>query len=362
MSESSEQTKHIVEGEPMQTLPPIQTEAEQATTLNPPASEATRHFRQKKVWSAEDSKAFWKEKKQAKKSRQRENHLKKKDEQQRAWELLSEAEREEIRQKAAHVHELRRAQIERHEATCVSNLNSADTPTLIFDLGFTDVMSAADCRSTVSQIKFSYSILKRGGFCMKPVMTSFDSTHPVLGCLSTFEGFKKFPFPILSDHWSTPSESSKEAVSQLGNSSKLVYLTADTDTILDSLEPGTAYIVGAFVDHNSKKGLTRDVAAAHGIRTARLPLVESIRVGNRCKVFTINHVVDILVTFMETHDWAAAFEAALPTRRLQAEDDSKLTSAQTPDEDADGAAEEVEREEEGEGDEEIEREKRPRSP
>lgn len=293
----------------------LEEKAPAALIESPPP--AARPFRQKKTWSAEDSKAFWKEKKLEKKSRKREANAKKKEEQQHEWELLSEAEKLEIREKAARVHEIRRAQEEHLEATCSQNLASAETPTLLFDLGFMSVMNDADCRSTVSQIKFSYSILKRSGFCMKPVITSFDAKHPALSGLDAFEGFRKFAFPMVADHWSSPSEDAKVAVPQLRDKSKLVYLTADTDTVLEALEPGTTYIVGAFVDHNSKKGLTRDVAASHGLRMARLPLVESIRVGNRCKVFTINHVADILVKFIEKRDWAAAFEAVLPTRRIQ---------------------------------------------
>ena len=54
--------------------------------------------------------------------------------------------------------------------------------------------------------------------------------------------------------------------------SKLVYLTADSDVTLKSLDPSDVYIIGGIVDRNRYKNLTLDKANKDGIRHARLPI------------------------------------------------------------------------------------------
>lgn len=52
----------------------------------------------------------------------------------------------------------------------------------------------------------------------------------------------------------------------------MVVLSADADDVLLTIEPDTVYVIGAFVDHNKYKNLTRNAACHHGARSARLPL------------------------------------------------------------------------------------------
>lgn len=128
--------------------------------------------------------------------------------------------------------------------------------------------------------------------------------------------------------------------------SDAIYLTADTDDTLTSLEPGKTYIIGGIVDKNRYKGLCRAKADRLGIRAAKLPLShemmhaverslvaqgESIQDGGEenkdqeevgkgfvgRKVLTVNQVVEILVAWTETRDWVKALEKALPRRKLK---------------------------------------------
>lgn len=188
-------------------------------------------------------------------------------------------------------------------------------------------MTVPDTKSTVSQVKFSYSSLRNAGFPFRPVMTSLigreatDSEHDasrqheVLLALRDFEGFRHFPPQITEkEHWSSlfPPE-------------RVVFLTADAPDVLTTVESDTAYVIGAFVDHNQHKGLSYAAAQRHGVRAARLPIKESVDIGNRCKVLTINHVVDVLIRYEAlraagTPDWATAIDEALPTRRTQQEE------------------------------------------
>ncbi|EKF37747.1 hypothetical protein MOQ_002055 [Trypanosoma cruzi marinkellei] len=266
------------------------------------------------TWTAEEQSAYWQAKKVERKRRSKEAAAQRRELQQKEWEELDDKERERRRAEAIAVHERRRALEAKEHAKCVQHLADVSLPVLVFDLSFAWCMTAADCRSTVSQIKFSYSALRRHAFPMRPVITSVNGNETIetgahselLRSLCAFEGFRRYPFQIHEAHWST-----------IYKKEQVVFLTADTENVLERLDPGTVYIVGAFVDHNARKFLTRDAARRHGVRMARLPLEESMEVGNRCKVLTVNHVVEVLCRYADCGEWRSAFDV-LPTRRVNA--------------------------------------------
>lgn len=279
--------------------------------------------RNRKAWTPEEQRQFWQRKKAEKKERQRQSAAARKAAQQAEWEQLSEEERERRRRAAIAVHEKRRVQEEALLAEAARNMADPTVPVLVFDLSFAWCMTVADTKSTVSQIKFSYSTLRQAGFVLRPAITSLVGKEagdgekdasvqaPLLECLRTFEGFRRFPpLEVADAHWS-----------QLFPREKTVFLTADADDVLENLATDTVYIVGAFVDHNQYKGLSRAAAERHGVRMARLPIAEHIHLGNRCKVLTINHVTDVLARFMRSgRNWRVALEEALPVRRVAQEE------------------------------------------
>jgi tRNA (guanine9-N1)-methyltransferase len=57
----------------------------------------------------------------------------------------------------------------------------------------------------------------------------------------------------------------------------LVYLTADSENILERLDPSKIYIVGGLVDRNRWKGVTLEKAKSQGIQTAKLPIGEHMK-------------------------------------------------------------------------------------
>ena len=52
----------------------------------------------------------------------------------------------------------------------------------------------------------------------------------------------------------------------------LVYLTADSETVLEELDLKKAYVIGGLVDRNRWKGITLKKAEEQGIQTAKLPI------------------------------------------------------------------------------------------
>ncbi|KAI0487144.1 hypothetical protein F4859DRAFT_327867 [Xylaria cf. heliscus] len=94
----------------------------------------------------------------------------------------------------------------------------------------------------------------------------------------------------------------------------IVYLTADSPYTLDRLEPNTCYVVGGIIDKNREKGLCYRIAREKNVRTAKLPIGEYMVLQHR-HVLATNHVIEIILKWLETGDWGTAFMSVIPTRK-----------------------------------------------
>jgi tRNA (guanine9-N1)-methyltransferase len=94
----------------------------------------------------------------------------------------------------------------------------------------------------------------------------------------------------------------------------IVYLSSDSPHTLERLSPNTTYIIGGIVDKNRHKGLCYKRACERGIATAKLPIGEYMTMQSRT-VLTVNHVVEIMLKWLETGDWGDAFLAVIPKRK-----------------------------------------------
>lgn len=102
----------------------------------------------------------------------------------------------------------------------------------------------------------------------------------------------------------------------------VVYLSSDSPYTLERLEPHTTYVIGGLVDKNREKGLCYRRARELGIRTAKLPIGQFMVMQSRT-VLATNHVVDIMLKWLEFEDWGKAFVTVIPKRkggRLKGED------------------------------------------
>lgn len=72
--------------------------------------------------------------------------------------------------------------------------------------------------------------------------------------------------------------------------SSIIYLTGDSSNVLQTLEPGTTYILGGIVDRNRYKRLCLEKAEREGVAHAQLPIGEFLGEMKTRKVLTVNQV------------------------------------------------------------------------
>ncbi|OLN89241.1 tRNA (guanine(9)-N1)-methyltransferase [Colletotrichum chlorophyti] len=126
------------------------------------------------------------------------------------------------------------------------------------------------------------------------------------------EGKSKKPAVVRDVLDSAPNpDPEPEPVDELKN---IVYLSSDSVNTLDRLEPNTSYVIGGLVDRNREKGLCHRRAREKGVRTAKLPIGEYMNMSSR-RVLATNHVVEIMLKWLETGDWAEAFLSVIPKRK-----------------------------------------------
>ena len=83
---------------------------------------------------------------------------------------------------------------------------------------------------------------------------------------------------------------------------KLVYLTADSENTISELDPSDVYIIGGIVDRNRYPLLTLKRANEQGIRHAKLPIGDHVKL-NTSAVLTVNQVFQIMGQQFEYRDW-----------------------------------------------------------
>ncbi|KAI3831642.1 hypothetical protein MKX03_031879 [Papaver bracteatum] len=120
--------------------------------------------------------------------------------------------------------------------------------------------------------------------------------------------------PGCYDQWLFQKEKLSYIEALQDQKENLVYLTADSETIVDELDPGKIYIIGGLVDRNRWKGLTMKKANDQGIQTAKLPIGSYLKMSSS-QVLTVNQVFEILLKFLETKDWKTSFFDVIPQRK-----------------------------------------------
>lgn len=192
-----------------------------------------------------------------------------------------------------------------------------DGQNIVIDLEFGEKMKLNEVSSLCQQIMYSYAA---NGKAEVPCRLSLT------GCIGDIR--KNLEKHSGFENWLLHREE-KSYIDVFEDRKKdLVYLTADSENVLETLDKSKIYIVGGLVDRNRWKGITAEKAKNQGIATAKLPIGEHMKMLSS-QVLTVNQVVDILLQYMDVGDWGKALFAAIPPRKRGADETLEGVSKQT---------------------------------
>ncbi|CAM4545567.1 tRNA methyltransferase 10 homolog A isoform X1 [Lepidochelys kempii] len=174
---------------------------------------------------------------------------------------------------------------------------------LIIDCSFDNLMVLKDVKKLHKQIQRCYAENRK-------------ALHPVQFYLTSHGGQLKNNMNENDKGWVNWKDIhiSSEHYNELMKKEDLVYLTSDSPDVLNELDETKAYVIGGLVDHNHHKGITYKKALQQGIGHVQLPLGNFVKMNSR-KVLAVNHVFEIILSYLEKRNWKEAFFSVLPPRK-----------------------------------------------
>ncbi|KAL3135605.1 hypothetical protein ABBQ38_006086 [Trebouxia sp. C0009 RCD-2024] len=220
------------------------------------------------------------------------------EEEREAWRLARQAKRQD-----------RRAETEQKRSKLQQAMQ--DGQGIVIDLDFEEQMTETEIKSLCGQLQYCYSSNTRSAVPCHLYFTSMQG------------GIAKQAEKQLSgmENWHVTRQQMPYIDFFQERKIDLVYLTADSPNELSELDGSKLYIIGGIVDRNRHKNICFNKAVSQDIQTARLPIEAYIKLASS-KVLTVNHVVEILLAWLECQDWKEAFFRVIPTRKRAAEDAS----------------------------------------
>lgn len=190
------------------------------------------------------------------------------------------------------------------------NVNQVDSGMkLIIDCSFDDLMNDKEIASLSNQVTRAYAANRRANKYSEVEVIGFDKRlkHRFETGLADCNHMNWNHFKF--------DEGDSDAKLKSLDKETTVYLTADTEDEIETLEPGMTYIIGGIVDKNRHKELCLKKAQSLGIPTKRLPIGKYIKLDGR-HVLTTSHVVQLMLLYMDNRDWATSMEEVLPPRKI----------------------------------------------
>lgn len=155
--------------------------------------------------------------------------------------------------------------------------NSKNTVRVAIDFDYDELMIDKDIAKCAKQLLRVYTLNRKSTMPIRLHYTSIRPGSKIENSLKRNDGYINWDVKITN-----------ESYLKIFDRDSIVYLTSDSDNVLEHVDPNAAYIIGGLVDHNHHKGLSLEKAEANGLKTARLPLSEYISMKTRT-VLTIVH-------------------------------------------------------------------------
>jgi tRNA (guanine9-N1)-methyltransferase len=214
--------------------------------------------------------------------------------------------------------------------------------TVIFDCDFEEYMYDQELKSLGLQITRCYSDNRKAKYKAHLALSSFGGKmrERFDGILAqqytSWKGFQFFEEDFVavaekSKEWMTSPQDGEDigairrataeeeqndpgTTGDASEEGEIIYLSSESDNVLTHLKPNSTYIIGGLVDKNRHKGICHRRAVNRGIKTAKLPIKEYLEMRDR-QVLVTNHVLEILLKWMEFGDWGKAFMEVMPKRK-----------------------------------------------
>lgn len=175
------------------------------------------------------------------------------------------------------------------------------------DCAFESSLTTKEINSLALQLRYCYATNRRVDVpCLLAATSALGQT---LEHLKNVAGF---------DEWGTRGFTCTEKPLEeyyATRKSDLVYLTSDSENVLQDLDDSKIYVIGGIVDRNRLKRAALGRAVSLQIATAKLPLDEHLQKMQSTRVLTCNHVFDILMHYREHKSWEQALLSVLPQRK-----------------------------------------------
>lgn len=249
---------------------------------------------------------------------------------QKRWEETREAYRDSKREKKRLAGQRRKAEEQEiknsdeknyHQIKRMKYTPEEQTPTgvkVIVDCEFDSLMNEREIVSLSNQISRCYSAKRHSKYNLDLTISSFNGNLKTRfdTLVREYLAWKNINIET-NDHLQEILPEDKEALS------KVVYLTADTDEVLESLDSGYTYIIGGIVDKNRHKSICINKAKELGLKVGRLPIDKFIKINGR-QVLATSHVFEICCKWFENEkDWGKAFNEVLPPRKVKQDEEKE---------------------------------------
>ncbi|KAI5751220.1 hypothetical protein M8J77_005412 [Diaphorina citri] len=180
--------------------------------------------------------------------------------------------------------------------------NSPNKLRVCIDFSFDHLMTQKDICKCVKQFNWCYSLNRRAQHPLQFFVSSFKDK-----CKQEIARYNGY------EHWDVHIH--EQAYLDLFKKEDLVYLTSDSDNIIEELDQSKVYIIGGLVDHNQHKLLTLNKAREENIAHGKLPIDTYLNMKTR-QVLAVNHVFQILLAISsDKKSWKDALLETLPERK-----------------------------------------------
>lgn len=178
-------------------------------------------------------------------------------------------------------------------------------PNLIFDCGFNDTMSLREQKNTAKQLRDVIAVNRNA---YQPFVLNFCN-------LAKESQFWQFLGNLMPNIDRIAVRMHADEITAVAAPDRLVYLTPDSDRVLDEFNPLDCYVIGSIVDRGIREPITWPKAQRLGIRSARLPLDMFHKLQSH-KELTLVEMMRIMVSLRQSADWKLAL-GHVAQRKLQ---------------------------------------------